>query len=185
MPTETIILGNQADEPTAIDTTEPTVSTTMAPVAGDLTVEELAAALEKVGAKKLIAALELVPEVNAAVVKHVLRQHKRPCISKEMTDALRAGLDTRTVPAIHAAFSKIAMELGQLHLDRNDIAIVVRKPSDAAYEPESDEPAPYGQGASRLIPAGNGEAPVAGPDYSVPTDLGIPPFLDRRPPRLA
>jgi hypothetical protein len=119
-----------------------------------LTVEQLALAMKKLGAKAVNAAIDLVPEVKTANAKHVLAQHKRPYINKEMTDALRAGLDTRTVPAIHAAFSKIAMELGQLHLDRNDISVVVRKPSDAAYEPEPDESAP----TSRLIPGGNGVA---------------------------
>jgi Protein of unknown function (DUF3102) len=193
MPVETVITSDQADEPTAIDTTEPTVSTTMAPAAGDLTVEELAAALEKVGAKKLIAALELVPEVNAAVVKHVLRQHKRPLINKEMTNALRAGVGTNEPAANQLAISKIKMKIDRLGLDRNDVSIVIRKPlSDAPRESESDESAPYRQGASRLIPAGNGvdadtsadqmkaaHASAERPQHQIPDDLSVPEFLRR------
>jgi hypothetical protein len=150
-------------------------STTTTP--GDLTVEELAAALEKVGAKKLIAALDLVPEVKAAVVKYAVRQHGRPRINKEMTNALRAGLGTNAPAKNQAAITKITMELGRLHLDRNDISVVVRKPlPDMAHEPETDESAP----TSRLIPGGNGAAHAATND-----DGSIPPFLRREPPRLA
>jgi hypothetical protein len=120
-----------------------------------LTVEQLALAMKKLGAKAVNAAIDLVPEIKAANAKHVLAQHKRPRTDKNMTNMLRAGLGTNEPAANQLAISKIAKELGRLQLDRNDIAIVIRRKSDEAYEPETTEPEPPG---SRLIPAGNGHA---------------------------
>jgi hypothetical protein len=118
---------------------------------GGLSAEELAKALKKVGAKLLNAALDLgEPEVKGAVVKHVLRQNKRSRINWEMTNALRAGLSTRTLPAHEVAFSKIVMELDRLHLNLNDVSVVLREPR----EPGESDACEQEQKASdsRLIP---------------------------------
>jgi hypothetical protein len=122
-------------------------------VINDLTIPQIAAALKEIGGNNVSDALDLVPNVLAEVLAH-----KRPYINKNMTNALRAGLGTNKPAANQAAITKIVMELNRLNLDRNDVSIVIRKPSDAVQEHEAEPELHNGQGASRLIPAGNGAA---------------------------